>query len=328
MTMDDRFMHELRREPRPAFARALRERLRGAEDAEPAAGWTPGRLARVVAPSLALAALVALFLFPSVRASAQAFIDLFRIQTFTAVAVDPERMKQLQDGKLDLKTLIGDRVQKVKDPGPPQVVASVQLAGATAGFVVKSPGTLPAGLLADTVAVCGSGELRLTADTARLRQILEALDIRDARVPDAIDGQVIDLKMPPMVEQQFHAGTRHAKLLQSRSPEVSLPTGVNLAELGEIGLRILGLDASEARRLARSIDWRSTMLVPVPGNAGSFRQVDVRGHQALLVTSIAGGGEGRHRDGALLLWSDGDMVYALGGDIQSVDLLQMANSVQ
>ena len=73
--------------------------------------------------------------------------------------------------------------------------------------------------------------------------------------------------------------------MQSRSPEVSLPPGADLAQLGEIGLRILGLDATEAHRFAGSIDWHSTFLVPVPAKEAEFRQVQVNGHPALLVTA-------------------------------------------
>src|SRR5262249_16485833 len=144
--MDDRFMHELEREPRPGFARALRERLRAVEGNEAAPGRGLARLAAILAPGLGVAAVASLFLFPSVRASAQAFLDLFRIRTFTAVTVDAARMRQLESGNLDLKSLIGEKVQTVKDPGPPRVVASAQLAGASAGYLVKVPTTLPAGL--------------------------------------------------------------------------------------------------------------------------------------------------------------------------------------
>jgi len=326
--MDDRFMNELREQPSPAYARALRERLRlrerpNEEAAAPALRWLP-----LVAPALGMAALLGVILFPSVRVSAQAFLDLFRVRNFTAVSVDPDRVRQLEDGKLDLKALIGDRIQTVKDPGPPQVVASAALAGAAAGIVVKVPSFLPGGLQADTVTVRGAGEARLTADATRLRHLLEALDIRDVVVPAALDGQVIELRAPAVVEQRFRADRRRATLLQSRSPEVSLPSGVNLADLGEIGLRILGLAPAEARRLSQTIDWRSTMLIPVPGDAGSFRRVDVRGNPALIVTSV-GSSEGGHRGGGtMVLWSQGEMVYALTGNLEDADLLQMANSVQ
>ena len=324
--MDDRFMHKLEREPRPAFARALRERLRAVEgdEAEPR---TLARLTPVLAPALALVAVASLFLFPSVRASAQAFLDLFRIRTFTAVTVDAARMRQLESGNLDLKRLIGEKIQTVKDPGPPQVVASVQLAGASAGFLVKSPATLPAGLMADTVTVCGAAEAKVTIDTAQLQRVLETLDIRDLQIPAGIDGQSVSVKMSPVVEQRFRNDRRRARLVQARSPEIGLPAGLDLPKLGEIGLRILGLEPSEARRIAQSTDWRSTMLVPVPGDVGSFRQVDVKGQKALLVSTVGKTSDGRSREGALLLWSDGDMVYALAGNLDNLDLMQMANSI-
>jgi hypothetical protein len=253
---------------------------------------------------------------------------LFRVRNFTAVTVSPDRIQQLQSGNLDLKSLIGDRIQTVKEPGPLQVVASPAAAGAAAGITVKVPSTLPAGLAADTVSWRGAGEAQITADVARLRHVLDALDIKDVAIPMALDGQKIDLKAPPVVQQQFHAGKLRAEFVQSRSPEVSLPTGVDLAGLGEIGLRILGLDPTEAHRLAQSIDWHSTMLIPVPGNAGSFRQVDVSGHPGLLVTAMGTGEDGRQREGGIVLWSEDEMVYALHGNLSSVDLLQMANSVK
>ena len=40
--MDDRFMHKLEREPRPAFARALRERLRAVEGTRRSRARWPG----------------------------------------------------------------------------------------------------------------------------------------------------------------------------------------------------------------------------------------------------------------------------------------------
>jgi len=137
----------------------------------------------------------------------------------------------------------------------------------------------------------------------------------------------VNVKMSPVVEQRFRNDRRRARLLQARSPEVGLPAGLDLPKLGEIGLRILGLDPSEARRIAQSTDWRSTMLVPVPGDVGSFRQVDVKGQKALLVTTTGNTPDGRRREGTLLLWSDGDMVYALAGNLDSLDLMQMANSI-
>ena len=116
-------------------------------------------------------------------------------------------------------------------------------------------------------------------------------------------------------------------LVQARSPEVSVPAGWDVERLAEIGLRVLGLDTGEARRIARSTDWRSTLLVPVPMNASTFRQVTVRGQSGLLITTSSRGQDGRRREGAMLMWTQGERVFCLQGNLSGRDLMQMAESV-
>src|SRR6185295_9927949 len=170
--------------PDPEFARRLRDRLGNETEADaeeqPRPRWTP-----LLAPALLVAAIASVIFFPSVRASAQAFLDLFRVHTFTAVSVSPDRLRQLEEGKLDLKTLLGNRVETVQEPGPRHAATSAAEAGAAAGIVVKVPGTLPAGLKPDSVSWRGAGQVRVTADVERLRALLEALDIHDVAVPMA-----------------------------------------------------------------------------------------------------------------------------------------------
>ena len=129
---------------------------------------------------------------------------------------------------------------------------------------------------------------------------------------------------------QFRSEKRHVSLVQARSPEVTLPAGVDLAQVGEIGLRMVGMDRGEAERFAQSIDWHSTMLVPMPINAGSFRNVDIRGNRALLITTNGepGPSGAPRREGAMLMWAEGDMVYAFRGNVDGEDLVEMATNLQ
>ena len=117
-------------------------------------------------------------------------------------------------------------------------------------------------------------------------------------------------------------------LLQARSPEITLPAGWNLAQLGEIGLRILGLDPGDAKRIAKATDWRSTLLVPVPMNATSFRQVTVNGQSGLLImTTGEPAADGKRRERTILMWSTGDRVFFLQGNLDGKELIRMAESV-
>jgi hypothetical protein len=269
------------------------------------------------------------FTLPAVRASAQAFLDLFRVRNFTAVTVNEERMKQLRDGKLDLKSILAGDVEKLHEPGAPRVFQSPGEAMSLLGYLPKVPTRLPSGLRADTVWVTGESTTRLTLDMTKLRDVLQTLDIHDVMVPDQLNGQQVTVRVPLTVIQKFRSADRQAALIQSRGPEVELPPGADLTQLGEIGLRIVGVEANEARRLAHAIDWRSTAVVPVPANAGAFREVEVHGHHGLMVSRVGTDDtRGRHREGAVVLWTENDMVFALTSDISNVDLLEMANSIQ
>jgi FtsP/CotA-like multicopper oxidase with cupredoxin domain len=330
--MDDRFLNGLRREPPPEFARELHERLRRQGPAAAAArAWRPLRWAVPLAGGLAVTLVAVSFTFPAVRASAQAFLDLFRVRNFAAVSIDPARFERLKDQKLDFRSLLADRVETPAEHPAPRVVASPQEAAGLAGFAVRVPAAPPRGFVPDTIAVVSGATVSVRVRTAVLREALEKLDIHDLQVPEGLDGQTVTTRTSPAVTQRFVRERQRIEFVQARSPEVSLPVGVDLERFGEIGLRIAGLEPGEARRFARSIDWHGTLVVPVPLNASSFTEVSVRGGRGLLVSfreDAAAGSRGHHHEGALLLWSEGDMVYALTANLPDLRLVQMAESIR
>jgi len=326
--MNDDFLRDHAREPRPEFARDLRTRLRDLEPApraRRAAAWRPA-----LAGAFALVLVVSAFAFPAVRASGQAFLDLFRVRNFAAVPVDFQRVKQLDDGRFDMKTFMADRVDTLEAPGQPVFFTTPAAAGAAAGLDVAAPSFLPRGLVRDTIVVERPGSARVTLDVARLKSVLDAFDVKDVTVPPNLEGAKLTVRTTPVVLQHFASDKARANLVQARSPEVSLPPGVDLAQLGEIGLRILGMEAVEAHRFAQRIDWHSTMIVPVPTDAGEFREVTVNGQHGLLITSSEKTREGAPPRGPrnTVLWADGQKVYGLMGSLDREELLQMANSVR
>lgn len=328
--MDDRFMRSLKREPDPRFAARLRERLgrQAAADAREPRRFP--RLAPAFAGVLAAGLVAALFVFPSVRASAQAVLDLFRVRNFAPVAFDPERMERLR--ALDQKNafLVFDRHEVLEEPGPGRTVSTEQEAESAAGFPVITPTALPEAMTLRTIRVEDRGAARFSADPAKLRGLLEALGIDDVTVPQSLAGQWVTVRKPPVVFQKFESPRRHVEFIQAPSPQVELPPGAQLGQLAEIGMRVLGVEAAEARRLAGSVDWHSTLLVPVPMNAASFRSVQVNGDPGLLlVTKGDRNPDGTaRRDGTMLLWSSRGNVYAMSGSVSDQELMRMAESAR
>jgi hypothetical protein len=332
-TMDDQFMLSAWRRPRPDFVRQVRERL-DQQDLEMAVIHRPRPMLRAAAYAATLLLAVSAFALPSVRAAAAAFLDMFRVVNFAPVAVSAERIKDLatRGQGLDLQHLLGDSVQVLKQSGPPQQVANAAAAGAAAGLRVRMPAWLPPGMAPERFDVAGDNAMRVTLNAQNLNSILDAVGIDDLRVPPEADGQAVTMSVPPVVSVSFRVERSSSRvvLLQARQPAASFPAGADLTTFAEIGLRLLGLERGEAHRFAQNVDWRTTLLVPVPVNAASFKQVDVQGNPGVLIELHRQQPDpnGVRPPGAQVMWSSGGSVFVLTGNIPMQQLVVMAQSVQ
>src|SRR5262245_33746953 len=113
--MNDDFLYGLKREPSPEFARQLKVRLRDLDTASRPRLF-PQFVTRFAVLAATLAAVAFAFTFPTVRAGAQAFLDLFRVSSFVGVAFNPERLRELASTGLDLPRMIGEQVEVLTEP--------------------------------------------------------------------------------------------------------------------------------------------------------------------------------------------------------------------
>lgn len=331
--MDDEFLKHYRMTPRAEFARQLQIQLKGESVDMPKPKtwrqnlmrWSPALLAVTL-----LVAAVLLFSLPPTRALAQDFLNLFRVKKFAAIQIDPARMSQFENLDIDTEQLFADKVQVLQEPGKPVKVASVQEASERAGFAVAVPSALPNNAKMEAY-VQGAAASVVTADVAKIQELLNLIGVNDVEVPAQLDGAQITIRKPAAVVLNYETRAYEFSLMQSPSPEVELPAGVEMRQLGEIGLRVLGLSADDARDFAAKVDWNSTFLIPIPANAAEVRQVNVNGAEGLMI-SASNTSENRRspygRGHTLILWANNGIVYGLQGNGGSTDLLEIANSVQ
>ena len=114
-------------------------------------------------------------------------------------------------------------------------------------------------------------------------------------------------------------------VIQAESPDVSFPAGLDLSKLAYAGLRVLGMSRDEAYRMSVTIDWRSTLVVPVPSKAAAYRPINVAGNEGLLIEGLAGR---ETRGGGVLMWSAGGETFAVTGQINGIELLEIAQTLQ
>ena len=256
--------------------------------------------------------LVIVVSIPGVRAAASDFLGLFRVQKFAPISISAEQIALLAE--IAESGLYPGEIEMFDEPGPAVPVESTDAAEAVAGWKARSPNARD---LADQIYVIEGGAGRLTIDVENTRALVETAGADPGLIPDSLEGAVVDVTVFTAVSQSWQDGIM---LNQSPSPLIEYPEEVDTAALGEALLQALGMDSRQARRLARSIDWTSTLLLPIPEGMATFNEVSVDGVDGLAFGSMDG-------SQSAILWQKDGMVYVLSGG-QVDDLAAVANSMR
>ncbi len=265
--------------------------------------------------ALAALLLIIAFSFPGVRVTASELLSLFRVQNFAAVSISPEQLAVLEQ-VADSGVAPGE-ITFIDEPGDVTKVDS--LAEAAAAADLNRIRTVPRLGMPNEMFVIDGGTARLDIDLEGARGILEAVGADPMLLPDSLDGESVHATVPAGVEQVWYDEVR---FYQSESPLVEYPDGLDAAPLGEALLRVLGLSADEASRLAQEIDWTSTLLLPIPTDFASYSEVTINGTSGIAITSLDG-------SGSAIVWQEDGVLYMLNGETLSVEeLLSFAGSIR
>jgi hypothetical protein len=123
------------------------------------------------------------------------------------------------------------------------------------------------------------------------------------------------------------AGRRYADcviLAELPSPTVKTPPDVDVQKLAEIGLEFTGMTPEQAQAFSQSVDWTSSLVIPLPKNAATYQQLTVDGVTGMLIQ--------RPVDDApeyALIWVKNGVIYTIGGlGSDSARAIAMANALK
>jgi len=264
---------------------------------------------RTVAVGLSFVLLLAvLFSFPAVRAGASEFLGLFRVQKFAPISVSPGQiaiLEQLAEEGMEPGELVIRN-----EPGAITPVDSLGEAGLRSGLDVRSLSGLGE---PDEINVLDGGDGYMIIDLAAARAIVEAAGADPALLPDNLDGARVDVAAFPGVQQIWG---EDIIFMQAESPLVEYPDDIDPTVLGEALLQVLGTEPREAHRIANSIDWASTLLLPIPNEIVTFSEVIVDGVNGVALEPLDG-------EGGSLLWQKDGKMYMLSGQGSVDELLSL-----
>ena len=269
---------------------------------------------RLAAAGLTFVMAIALLMaFPSVRAAAGEILSLFRVQKFAPISVSAEQMALLN--QLEEQNLSPGEFVNVNDPGEPVRVSSLEEAAAQTGYQLR---TMLGRDLSSDLQVRNEASGTLIIDLVGSRALLEAAGVDPMLLPDSLEGGRVDVRVYPFVRQSYSDGV---VLMQTAAPNVSYPEGVDLTVIGEAALRLLGSDPDTARRMAQSIDWTSTLLLPIPQEMGTYSEVSVDGVMGVALEPFS------LEASPAVVWQRDGMVYTITGPLTTESLIDLANSL-
>jgi len=328
-------------EARPAFAR-FNNRLNQSKEIP--------MLQKFLRPRTYAAGLVVVLLLvialsiPSGFAWAGQFLNLFRVQQVAVIPIDPTGLMALRsDSSLgqQISQLLAQSVNFDQKPGAPQEVASAAQASQAAGFSVRLPDNQS---LQPRLVVQSGAAFNFVVDRARAQALLDESGHSDLVLPQSLDKENISVKIPNSVTASYGVcpdptadnsssilggsnGRRYAScviLAQIPSPTVNAPPDVDVKQLAELALEFTGMTTEQAQAFAQSVDWTSSLVIPLPKNAATYQQVTVDGVTGTLIQRPADDAP----EDAQIRVKNG-VIYTIGGlGSNSDQAVAMANSLK
>ncbi len=313
--------------PLPFFARLFSRRSRFA--------W---------AASLAAAVLLLSLMFPATRSFAQRLLATLRIERVQTVSLDlgPLGSNSSQQPLQALSKLLSDNTVVTTDEKPFSA-SSQDAASQAAGFPVR---LLSARTDTPAFEITGAHAFHLTLDRSRLQDILDEAGRSDLLLPSSVDGAPVSVQMPRAVAVQYGACAKHNAqgatqpttsadpcllLLQAPSPTINVPSDLNIQQLAETGLQFAGWTPVKASEFCKTVDWKTTLVVPIPAGVQSYETATVNGIRGTLMHFANNHGGG---PGFALVWVDNQttpgnsMIYSLAGQGDGSSAVQLASSLQ
>ncbi len=278
--------------------------------------------------------------FAPVRAIANSFLGIFRVQQIAVVQVNPGNLPEQLGASSQFEEMFSKDV-KFERIGETHLAANAAEAAQQAGISLRLPAALSS---LPNFEVQAGGLATFTVDAENLQALLDEIGRSDIHLPKNLDGSVVKLDVPVGVttqygdckfdldkarqegydpdDQQMPRLPDCTILMQMPSPTITAPPGLDVAQIGQAFLQIMGLSQEEAARFTKSIDWTTTLVIPIPSYGAEYQEVQVDGVTGVFLSQAPDQQE------YLLFWVNDNMVYALTGPGNLSRALQIANSLK
>ena len=293
---------------------------------------------RNVAAVVAGLALVGALAFGPVRNAAASLLQIFRVQQVQTISLTQADLQSMQatlesgSGHIDLQSF-GEAWVDGATAEPKTV--TLEQAQAAVDFPILLPADQPT---KPVITLAPARTVRFKLNVAAVNEALTYYGSTQT-LPSNLNDKTFSFSMPAIVMAQYGADAAKPDLEsggpgviyvgQARSPELTVPDGVDVAALRDLLINLPFLPENLRTQLAAIDKWQSTLIIP--NIDGTARDVTIDGKPAVVYSPESAARDAREKVGPLpdstaVIWNDNGVVRAVGGPIDQMAAIALAES--
>lgn len=274
-----------------------------------------------LAASIGIVAL--LLTWPPARAAAQRFLGLLRFESVAVLKLDrgllPHRLSDTQAQMF--AQVLADSVEQLKKPADNWDPATLEEAEQLAGFPIRLLGDR---LDDPKLEVVDSESLAFNVERVRVEQMIDIIGGTDVEIPSRLDGARVRVDIFKAVEASYGdcwppsdpdnvEWPNCFELRQGPTPAVVSDPELDLGEIAELGLQVAGMSPEEAGAVRRTLDWTSTLVIPMPEDEARHEEIEVDGVRGVLMTDFRRSRRAERPNEYAIVWMKYGMTYIFTG---------------
>jgi hypothetical protein len=171
------------------------------------------------------------------------------------------------------------------------------------------------------LAVMGRIDVDLSLSTGQLREALQRAGALDIRVPDEWDGVKVGIHVSPIIVATY---PDDITLMQLKPIGLTAPVGFAIEDFAEVTFRIVGLNSTEAKRMAAQFTANPSWFLGIPQDEMvEIRETPLRSGKGMLIEEYD---EDTKAMTTALIWSTSDRTFLLSGKMSEKRAIAIANA--
>lgn len=290
------------------------------------------------------------FSYAPVRAVAQEFLTLFRVENVQTIAINPQDLNKIQqafngmEGKLDIKNFGSITSNGF---GPSEGNITLEQAKAKSDIPVLMPEYMPLNYKEINIDVRPGGTVNFTLDVNKTNDLITALGGKEL-LPQELNKQTFSLSVSDSLSLSLRntkkgEAYQQVSILRTKSPVIKAPKGTNISDIRKALLSLPVIPENIRQQLAAIEDWQSTLVIPatndrqvntinIDGVSGIFVSNKESQNNNVVIKMSSNGSttsmKQMRREHGFILWQKDGIITVVDGNLDFEELKKVAESLR